>query len=120
MHHLNGSIRRLKGVIADKPEAPRGACVRVPHNLGSRHHHAKPAEGVIQLLQAQSRLKGWLAGKMGVREQAGQEEPAQLLQSKGACRLLIALCRKGQRATMVTRTQCSCPARAAHRRCICF
>ena len=95
MHHLNGSIRRLKGVIADKPEAPRGACVRVPHDLGSRHHHAKPAEGVIQLLQAQSRLKGWLAGKMGVREQAGQEEPAQLLQSKRRMQAAYSLVQKG-------------------------
>lgn len=52
MHHLNGSIGRLKGVIADKPKAPRRACIRVPHDLGSRYHHAKPTEGVIQLLQA--------------------------------------------------------------------
>ena len=159
MHHLNGSIRCLEGVIADESKAPRGACVRVPHNLGGRHHHAKATEGVIQLLQAHIQtLKGGRQERRVSRVRAGQEEPvsgprtilgvattmpnplkvsyscsrhtsrlkgvagrrdecqtagrargtAQVLQPKGACRPLTALCSKGTSARMVTETQCSC------------
>lgn len=56
MHRLNCSVRGLKGLVADKPEALGQASIWVPHDLWSGHDHAECTEGIVQQLHHTSVL----------------------------------------------------------------
>uniref|UniRef100_A0A7C8ZGQ8 Uncharacterized protein n=1 Tax=Opuntia streptacantha TaxID=393608 RepID=A0A7C8ZGQ8_OPUST len=48
IHCLNGRIRCLKGIVANKSKATRISCLRISHNLGVCNYDSKRTESIIK------------------------------------------------------------------------